>query len=316
MTEISTSWHGIGKIYNLGHAALTELFHEDVIGEEKVDGSFFSFGIFDGELRCRSKGRRLVVDAPPKMFSKGVEAVQSISHLLVNGWTYRAEYLRSPKHNTLAYSRTPTNNIIIFDINTDHEEYLFYDDKKAEATRLGLEIVPLLFQGKIESTEQVQKLLETESILGGPMIEGIVFKNYKRFGADGKALMGKFVSEKFKEQINIEWKRTNPGTKDIISLIGSDLRTEARWHKSIQHLRDNGELTGTPKDIGSLIKEIGKDVKEECSEEIKAKLFQYAWPKIQRIIINGFPEWYKEQLMENQFAESESTDESAETTEQ
>ena len=40
------SWHSFPSVYAVGHAALADLFLDDVIVEEKVDGSQFSFGLF------------------------------------------------------------------------------------------------------------------------------------------------------------------------------------------------------------------------------------------------------------------------------
>ena len=137
------SWNSYPSIFNLGHRAVSELLTQSVLVEEKIDGSQFSFGRFGGELRCRSKGAVLNNVAPEKMFARAVEVASQLD--LHDGWTYRAEYLQKPKHNTLVYERTPANNLIIFDINDGHEFYMSYDDKAAEARRLGLEIVPRLY---------------------------------------------------------------------------------------------------------------------------------------------------------------------------
>ena len=59
--------------------------------EEKVDGSQFSFGRFDGELRVRSKGKEMVVDAPEKMFQRAVDQAKFLP--LTDGWTYRGRGL-------------------------------------------------------------------------------------------------------------------------------------------------------------------------------------------------------------------------------
>ena len=54
----------------MGHKAIAELLKGPVYVEEKVDGSQFSFGVDEnGEIRVRSKGCELVLDAPEKMFS-------------------------------------------------------------------------------------------------------------------------------------------------------------------------------------------------------------------------------------------------------
>lgn len=298
------SWHSYPSIYNLGHKAIENLLGVPVNVEEKVDGSQFSFGVdYAGELRARSKGKQLVLDAPEKLFERAVEVIQDLAPLLHRGWTYRGEYLAKPKHNSLAYERTPKNHIIIFDINTNHECYLDYEFKRAEAERIGLECVPLLATGTL-SLAQLREIMDRDSILGGQKIEGVVIKpvGYGIFGPDKKVLMGKFVSEAFKEKHAHEWKQSNPGAGDIIELLGEQYRAEGRWQKAIQHLTEAGKLEGDPRDIGALLKEIPADIEKECADEIKDALWKWAWPKIRRKATAGFPEWYKDQLLQKQFA--------------
>ncbi len=296
-----TSWHSYPKIYNLGHAALKELLADSVTIEEKVDGSQFSFGKFGAELKCRSKGQQLIVDAPEKMFAKAVDTAKALFDQLQDGWTYRAEYLQKPKHNSLAYDRTPNQNLIIFDICPAEEVYLSYEDKKAEAHRLGLEVVPIVYHGKVDNASQVFEMMNKISILGGQKIEGLVIKNYQKFGPDKKVLLGKHVSEEFKEVHNKEWANSNPTTNDILQATAEQYRTPARWNKAIQHLKERGELTNTPQDIGKLLKEVQVDISAECEAEIKEKLYRWALPYINRVAIRGLPDWYKEQLVTRQF---------------
>lgn len=295
-----SSWHSYPKVWALGHGAITELFFDDVIVEEKIDGSQFSFGKFDGEIKIRSKGQEMAIDAPEKMFQKAVDTVLSLKDLLVDGWTYRAEYLQKPKHNVLAYDRVPEKNVILFDINIGEEMYLSRIDKEVEARRLGLEIVPLLFEGKISSAVDLERHLDTVSVLGGQKIEGFVVKNYARFGRDKKALLGKFVSENFKEKHKKDWKEENPGQNDIVQILINTYRTPARWDKAIQHLREAGQLEDSPKDIGKIIKEVPKDLLEECEDEIRDALFKWAFPALVRGINRGLAQYYKEYLMKNQ----------------
>jgi hypothetical protein len=184
-----------------------------------------------------------------------------------------------------------------------------YDEKAAEASRLNLEVVPLIFAGKVTTPSTLHELLERVSVLGGQKIEGFVVKNYKRFGVDKKALMGKYVSEAFKEIHGGEWKAANPSSQDIIFSLGEKYTTPARWNKSVQHLKERGELTNSPKDIGLLMKEVNVDVLAECKEEIKEALFNYAWPKIARRLTAGLPEWYKKELMALQFEKPEDLNE-------
>ena len=142
------------SVYQVGHAAIANLFDGEVQIEEKVDGSQFSFGIVDGEILCKSKNVRFSPDMANKMFNKAVETVLELTPLLKDGWQYRCEYLQKPKQNTLCYERTPKSYLILFDINTGLESYMSYEDKKAEAERIGLECVPLLYRGKVETYDQ------------------------------------------------------------------------------------------------------------------------------------------------------------------
>lgn len=309
----STSWHSYPSSFQIGHRYLAELFHDTVLVEEKIDGSQFSFGVYYPQingiggprsLRIRSKNQEINVGAPEKLFERAVDAVRRIEPLLNPGWTYRAEFLSKPKHNTLSYGRVPNDYLILFDINPDHEEYLLYDAKAAEAERLGLEVVPRLFEGKVESYDQFREFLSRESILGNTTIEGIVVKNYLRYGRDKKILIGKYVSEAFKEKNECNWKKENPTQSDIIARIADVYRTDARWQKVVQHQRDAGKLDESPKDIGLLIHELKADVIDDSADEIKDMLFQWAWPHIERRVRSGFPEWYKDQLAKSQgFAE-------------
>lgn len=296
-----SSWHSYGSIYNVGHPAASELFDGPVTIEEKVDGSQFSFGLIDGELKCRSKGAVLVVDHPEKMFSRAIETVKRLD--LIPGFTYRAEYLQKPKHNTIAYDRHPKDHLVLFDIAVAEESYISYGLKLVEAARLGLEVVPLLFEGVVTDVDQLRSFLDRDSYLGGAKIEGFVIKNYARFGPDKKVLMGKYVSEAFKEAHKVAWKVSNPQKGDVLQSIIEAYRTEARWQKAVGHLRDAGTLENSPRDIAALLKETQADILKECTEEIKRALFDWAKPQILRGVTAGLPDWYKNRLLESAFPE-------------
>ncbi len=316
------SWHSYSSIFNMGHKAIAELLKGPVYVEEKVDGSQFSFGLIEtsefeqsrGEepftLRVRSKGVEMVLDAPDNMFSLAVATVKELKDKLHPGWTYRCEYLRAPKHNALIYKRTPNKHLIIFDVEIGECEFLNYPAKWAEANRLGLEVVPLLFGGVVENVEHFRDFLEITSILGGQKIEGVVVKpmDYNLFGNDKKVLMGKFVSEAFKEVHSKMWRTDNPTIGDVVGMLGSSYGTQARWQKALQHLTEQGLITDAPQDIGLLMKEIPTDIKRECEEEIKDKLFLFAWQHISRTVVRGVPEWYKELLLKKQFEREDSNE--------
>lgn len=313
-----SSWGSYPSIYNLGHRAVKDLLSFPHLVEEKIDGSQFSFGLVadlnvqDGVdpfvLRVRSKGAEMIVDAPEKMFKKAVATVKSIQHLLHPGWTYRCEYLAKPKHNTLFYDRMPEGNLIGFDVSTGDNEWLDPIEKLREFRRLGLECVPLLARGGGDvapiTLEQLRTIIDTTpSVLGGQLVEGIVVKpfNCELFGPDKKTLMGKFVSERFKEAHKQAWKETSPNSGDILERLTKTYKVEGRWMKAIQHLRDAGALQDAPQDIPVLLNEIQKDLGQECKDEIKQMLWRWAWPHVARNITRDFPEYYKDVLLRRQF---------------
>jgi hypothetical protein len=293
------SYTSYPKVWALGHSGIKELLFDEVIVEEKIDGSQFSFGRFDGVLHCKSKGAEINIEYPEKMFSNAVDVVKKLD--LTDGFTYRAEYLKTPKHNVLAYDRIPKDHLIVFDISIGMEEYLVPETKLSEANRLGLECVPVLFKGSIENPASIVELLNTTSVLGGQKVEGIVIKNYRRFGIDKKILIGKYVSEAFKEVHGAEWREANPTKNDVIAHLIASYKTPARWNKAIQHLKEAGKLTQSPKDIGALIREVQDDIEAEEKEEIKNKLYANAIQHIKRGVVGGLPEFYKEYLMKEQF---------------
>lgn len=488
------SFHSYPKVYALGHKEIEHIFDSEVVAQEKVDGSQFSFGLIEGKLCVRSHNKEMDVDAPEMLFQKAVDVVKSL--ILIPGWTYRGEYLClsgdtkvkkasggqnskyltlkdlfylqsklhhnrtytrrdtgketkyytnktrweydgnpclysldvsldkvvknpiervihtgekevylvstrkgmtiktsldhnfwtpdgwlpvsalrekscvgvvddsaykvkkinfgleykyefdtirgidyigkedcydiemqgksniasfvadgfivhncKPKHNALAYDRVPRNHIILFDINTGHEEFMDYDEMVRQAHLLGLEAVPVFFSGRITSFDMLKSLLDTPSILGGQKIEGVVVKNYHRFGRDGHVLMGKLVSEEYKEVHQKEWKDANPGSKDVIQKLIDEYATQTRWNKAVMHLKERGQLEGSPRDIGLLVKEVPNDVLLECRDEIKDKVFDWAWAHIRRGLTKGLAEWYKETLAKTAFDGEETKNE-------
>lgn len=304
---MSSSWHSYPSSFNLGHRAISDLLNGPVWVEEKVDGSQFSFGVFweDArlELKARSKGAVLNLDGPEKMFTEAVETVKRLAPILTPGWTYRGEYLKKPRHNALAYDRIPAQHVILFDINTGEEAYLLQDEKRAEAARLGLECVPLLHAGTVANVAEFRSFLARTSVLGGQLVEGVVVKPmaYDQFGRDKKVLLGKFVSESFKEVHAGAWKQDNPGRADILESLIATYGTQARWLKAVQHLREKGQIEDSPRDIGKLMVEVATDIEKECRDEIAAALYAWAWPKVRRSVAAGLPDWWKDELLKKSF---------------
>jgi hypothetical protein len=290
------------KIFAIGTDYIRDIFNEPVELSEKVDGSQIAFGLVEGELFIRSKGAQLYADNPEKMFKEGIDYIVSIQGLLPDGVIFYGEYLKNPKHNTLKYNRIPKNHIILFGSGTvagDSFNNMFEECSDI----LGLEVVPKEYHN-IRSADDLKSWLDRESILGGAKVEGVVAKNYTRkflLGGQPMPMMcGKFVSEAYKETHRDRWGKEETG-KGRFETFCESFRTEARFHKAIQHLDERGELTNSPKDIGKLLKEINEDIENEEQDQVKNFLWKEYKRDIMRAATGGFPEWYKDQLLKRSF---------------
>lgn len=311
--ESNSSWHSYSSIFNIGHAAAKPLTQttEKVFVQEKIDGSQFSFGVFSGELRVRSKGVVMDPDVPASMFTKAIAAVRSVQDKLVEGWTYRGEFLSKPKHNVLPYGREPKNNIVLFDIEHADCAFLSPFNVEEEALRLRMDYAPIFYSGMGCDLTHAMLLsyLDKTSILGKCPIEGVVIKplEYNIFGADKKVLMAKYVSEAFKEKHigEIKNEKANSTLEGIANQLVLQYATPQRWRKAIQHLKENNQLSFEPKDIPIVMKEVIEDIEKDSVEEIKDYIYSRINKKLHRGFTCGVPEYYKKYLLERQFENEE-----------
>jgi hypothetical protein len=139
----------------------------------------------------------------PKQFQKGVDYIMSRINDFPAGYEAWFEYLEKPKHNTLAYSRIPLNHLVLFACREIATQNFLSVGHQPVSEAIGVEHVPILFVGKINTPDDLKSLLDRESYLGGCKIEGVVVKNYSRTIVKGDLIFpimsAKYVSEAFKE---------------------------------------------------------------------------------------------------------------------
>lgn len=308
MTEravnVEPSIPGYTKVHNIGHKIVDGVFKGPVVIQEKVDGSQYSFQFLSDGVHYRS--HHVDITHQPHMFAEARTFIESIKEKLTPGWIYRGEFLKKRQHNALTYDRVPTGHVILWDVETGPGKFLSPEELAAEAARIGLECVPCYYVGELDTSKDIKTVLDPylarPSVLGGKT-EGIVIKNYDKFGPDDKLLAVKWVSPEFKEVHKKEWGEANPTQKDVVQRLIDMLRTDARYVKARQHLSDKGLLTGEMRDIALLVKEVQSDVKDEEEDWIKQQLFDHFWPIISRAVISGIPTWYKGVLADNVFGD-------------
>jgi hypothetical protein len=293
----------VPKIYRMGERWTNGILNGPVVIEEKYDGSQFTFGVVEGHLVCRSKST-IINQQDPGMFNWAVCTAKDLFQrgLLGEGWIYFCEYLAKPKHNVLSYSRTPKHWLVLYDAFSGPNspvpnQWLSPGGKIELANILELEPVQVIYSGVDAGVPY--KFLETQSSLGGCMVEGVVIKNYgKPHGERGAAwpMTAKIVSDRFKEKMKCKPMNPKAGPGEFVQSLINSLRTEARWLKAVQHLKEAGKLQGANADIGPLCREVQNDVLVEEGEWIANKLMEEFAKEISKGVVHGFAQWYQDKL--------------------
>lgn len=293
------------KVLNIGDPLLKNLFEGEVLVDEKVDGSQFrAWFDGDGKMLFGSKSVNYNDFNPPdKMFGPAIaEAEKHFAGREYKNAFFVFEFLAKPKQNTLTYGRVPKDNLLLLDANIGGK-WLSGEEKKQLAYELGFEAAPVLYQGVVKSADELKGFLERESFLGGTSVEGVVVKNYSQFHELsfmlGMPLFGKFVREEFRELNRENWGQGQSMEEKVMK----NFPAEPRWAKAVQHLRERGELGNGVKDIGKLIVEVGRDFQEECKEAAKELLWREYEHQLTSAAKRGFPEWYKQKLLEQAFGQ-------------
>lgn len=284
--------------------------------QEKIDGSQISFWMDpEDQLHVCSKRYELDLENPPKLFRGAVNHLLSVAHLMGTGYIYYGECLQTPGHNNITYDRIPKNHIMLFDVVSMGGSFVPHYEIAMMAVVLDIETIPQFAEieawGTVRDMRAIEDLMSTKSVLGGSKIEGVVIKDIadhtqgftSSFSARHKGdtvihmsveNMGrgvfKVVSPEYSEKSGAKkWK----GDVDTVLQLATQYNCVQRFNKAIQHLRDDGTLTNSPKDIGPLMKELNNDFEEEETENIKSIL----WNKFRKTFIRemskGFPDYYK-----------------------
>lgn len=297
-----------------GSAAKDAFIGDEIIIQEKVDGSQFDFGWNENmELVARSKGKNQDLDAPDKMFNNACTTIQSIKYRPPADTYFYCEYLEKPKHNVLCYDHIPTGGLVLFDVLLPGGQFLGKERSALEnyAAQLGIDVIPELYRGAVDLDLLLEIVADNDSYLGREKIEGVVCKNYDQavnmYGHIFPTMV-KYVREAFKERHGREWKSGGDHTSSRLNATTfiQSFRAEPRWQKAIIHARELSQLVGEPKDIGPLVKLIQQDIREEETDTIKNTLYKLFIDDILRTAIAGFPEFYKRKLLEDAFQEQNS----------
>jgi len=226
-------------------------------------------------------------------------------NILNPNYTYHGEALCRPKHNVCIYERTPKNYFILFDIfDNISNKYVSPEIKKLEADRVGFEIVQTFYQNDdpnqnpYDICKNLIDQIENQKInscLGGTP-EGIVLKHHD-FNKNGKSVATKLklVTTKFKERHSIKQPKVQLSSDEFLTSLGNSFCTEARFHKSYQHLVEDNSINPSnlqKNDKNKILKELDKDFDKEYKDELKELLYVEFSPLLKKLAREGAGNWF------------------------
>lgn len=313
MTENKDFPNFLGKIERGTEADLADA----VFVTEKMDGSYFQFGWYNGEFRYRTKNTLDHEGINDKMFKKVIKELIDNKDLFPEETVFCCEYFRSNKHNSISYDFSQYGKIFdkdycflfIIDIRSTDENVIKdwweleikLQNNYIKAGKCCINFVPKILGGIGDINFPVMGKR-------GAIREGIVIKK-----KDGTRL--KFVSDYFKE-VACKKKRPKRQPQEVESIWEPYMEgLRARVDKAIFRLKEKG-VEFCKESFGKIIGETVNDLLIEERSNIEKELFKFYEKQFKKLansrIINILFEKYKDKIsLENTLAiMNEATDRS------
>lgn len=258
------------SITRLGHRSTIGVLNKGdyIVATEKIDGANSSFRREGDVIRAFSRNQELDEHNTLGGFYQFAQSL-NVQDLL-DGVIYFEEWTNKHKVHYPNYEK----QFFLFDIyNNFTKEYVSFSMVKDESKRLGLNLVPVFYEGEYIDFEHLQSFIGKTS-LGGRLGdietgEGIVVKNYSYKDRFGKQLFVKLVTEAFAEvQKQKKPKDPNIEITQEQNFVNTYL-TVARVEKMIYKLVDEGILNEHwgIEDMGIILRNLGDRVYEDMMKE-------------------------------------------------
>lgn len=246
---------------------------DHIVVQEKIDGANFSI-CYDEETDSVAAFSR----KNPLNFKNNLRGAYEwsqkldkdlVKEVLGNNKVLFGEWLVP---HTVVYPKERYHNAYFYDVyDLEKEGYLPQNEVKDIVDRLNLVYVPVFYDGKFTSWEDVRKFAgRTE--LGGEFGEGIVVKNQTRLNDPNKELpfYTKIVIEKFSE--HKKQRVADPkklAERERVNAIVETIVTRARVEKILNKLIDEGIVAEDwdEHDMSTIAKNICKEVYNDCLKE-------------------------------------------------
>ncbi|WP_137743376.1 RNA ligase family protein [Robertmurraya siralis] len=249
-----------------------------IVIQEKLDGANASFKFENGELKCFSRNTELNKDNTLRGFTVWANQHFMSHEGLAENYIFFGEWLVRHK---LSYGENE-NQFYLFDIyDLVEDEYLPYSKVANAAEELGLNLVPVFYEGEFQSLEHIQSFVGKSKL--GEIGEGVVVKNTDFKNKYGNQQFTKFVSDSFAEMAKTKKHKVNTQKDDLQEFVNATVN-KARVSKIIHKLVDEGLLKEdyAIEDMGTILKNTGSKVFDDVIKEELDELLKLLKSKIGR----------------------------------
>ncbi|WP_409174242.1 RNA ligase family protein [Brevibacillus fortis] len=287
-------------VIRLGHQTTEGVFKEGdfIIIQEKLDGANGSFRYDEETNSIRAFSRNMELHEEENLHGFFQWTQQLPKEKIVAGMVYFGEWLNPHKIKYPQYEK----QFFLFDMyDTAACEYVDFAIVEREGQRLGLQLVPVFYQGEYQGEEHLRSFVG-KTALGGKLRdeeigEGIVVKNADYRDRFGRQLFVKIVTDVFSE-VNRQKPTKDPNQpKSEEVLFVERYVTLARVEKFLYKLIDEGLLEETfgVKDMGVILKNLNVSIYEDLlKEEADALPDGYDEKELRKAISKVIPLFVKE----------------------
>jgi hypothetical protein len=257
-------------IVRLGHKNTIGVLNEgdQIVIQEKIDGANASFRRDGDKIRAYSRNQELDEKNNLGGFWQFTQTLDP--ELLFDHFIYFGEWTNPHKVKYPEFQK----QFFLYDVYDTHlQRYEPFKTVKEEAHQLGLNLIPVFYEGEYINFEHLQSYVG-KTALGGmlgdtPTGEGIVVKNVDYTDRFGNQIFVKLVTDKFRE---VQKQKAPKDPKIELTqeqIFVDQVVTEARVEKFLYKFVDEGILEDTYgiEDMGTILKNMNPRIKEDILKE-------------------------------------------------
>jgi hypothetical protein len=255
-------------VTRLGHRTTIGVLNEGdhIVIQEKLDGANASFRRDGDKLVAFSRNTQL---SDENTLGGFYQFVQELNIHIGEGLIFYGEWLNPHKVKYPEYEKT----FWLYDVyDTSVGKYLSFDYVRALGETLGLNIIPVFYEGVYQGFEHLQSFVG-KTALGGKLGdidtgEGIVVKNVDYTDRFGNQIFVKLVTDVFRE-VQKQKAPKDPQELTQEQIFVHQTVTEARVEKFLHKFVDEGILESTYgiEDMGTILKNMNPRIKEDILKE-------------------------------------------------